>query len=74
MKFAPRLLLCNDSVNTSQQQIMFFAWSMPRSYLEDNQLRVQLWSVNQRALEAEESPLLRYRETSSENIAEEQPL
>jgi hypothetical protein len=38
--------------------------SMPRSYLEDSrrykELRVRLWSVNQRATEAEESPLLRF--------------
>jgi hypothetical protein len=37
-----------------------------------SQLRVQLWSVNQRATEAEESPLLRFvtRFTSSEDFAE----
>jgi hypothetical protein len=37
---------------------------MLRTYLEDNKLymhlRVQLFSVNQRAAEAEESPLLRF--------------
>jgi hypothetical protein len=30
------------------------------SPVESNQLRVQLWSVNQRAMEVEESPLLRF--------------
>jgi hypothetical protein len=37
------------------------------------QLRIQLWSVNQRATDAEESPLLRFvnQETSSEDMAEE---
>jgi hypothetical protein len=34
------------------------------------QLRFRLWSANQRVTEAEESPLLiRYQETSSEDIA-----
>jgi hypothetical protein len=35
------------------------------------EMRVQLWSVNQRATEAEESiAKIRYQETSSENTAE----
>jgi hypothetical protein len=43
---------------------VFSTSSMPRSYLEDIQsykkLMVQLWSVNHRATEAEESPLIRF--------------
>jgi hypothetical protein len=123
---ASRTLQCNGAIKTSQQQTVFSAWSVPRSYLEDKlalqgirassihkrqtrplvregfpqkqdrncqtvinirswapdgtrhqdlltdrqsqcdfdfatkQLRVLLWSVNQRATEAEESPLLRF--------------
>jgi hypothetical protein len=39
-------------------EVVFSSGSVPRSYLEDNlryrsQLRVHLWSVNQRASEAE---------------------
>jgi hypothetical protein len=50
--------------NVSTTETVFSVWSMPRSYLEDKrrykELRVQLWSVNQLATEAEESPLLRF--------------
>jgi hypothetical protein len=45
-------------------ETVFSAWFTLRSYLENNwcykELRVPLWSVNQRATEAEESPLLRF--------------
>jgi hypothetical protein len=44
---------------------VFSTGPVPRIYLEDNrryrsQLKVQLWNFNQRATEAEESPLLRF--------------
>jgi hypothetical protein len=43
---------------------VFSAWSVPRIFLEDswryNAVGVQLWSVNQRATEPEEYPLLRF--------------
>jgi hypothetical protein len=51
---------------SSTIEAVFFAWSVPRSYLEDNwrykavELKVHLWNVNQWAPEAEESPLLRF--------------
>jgi hypothetical protein len=45
-------------------ETVFSVWFVLRSYPEDNQrykdLRVQIWSVNRRAAEAEESPLLRF--------------
>jgi hypothetical protein len=48
----------------STTETVFSAWSLPRSYLEDNEhykeLRVQLWSVNQQATEAEETPSLKF--------------
>jgi hypothetical protein len=59
-------LLGNGPINTHslQQKTVFSVGSVPRGYLEDNrcykQLSVQLWSANQRATEAEESPSLRF--------------
>jgi hypothetical protein len=61
---APRPLLCNGWVNTPQQQKDCFLRGPWREVTlitgATVQLRVQLWSVNQRATEAEESPLLRF--------------
>jgi hypothetical protein len=49
---------------SSTVEAVFSVWSLPRSYHEDNrrykELSVQLWSINQRATEAEESALLRF--------------
>jgi hypothetical protein len=45
-------------------ETVFSAWSVPRIILKTigatREMRVQLWSVNQRATEAEESPWLRF--------------
>jgi hypothetical protein len=60
------LMLGKRLINTHsrQQKTVFSVGSVPRSYIEDSrrykQLSVQLWSVNQRATEAEESPSRRF--------------
>jgi hypothetical protein len=62
----PRPLLCNVAVNTPQQSrdCVFSSWCVPRRYLEDNSryeaVGDSVVRVNQRAMEAEEYPLLRF--------------
>jgi hypothetical protein len=65
MSSVPRLLLCNGSVNTLQQQRLCFLRGPCRGIIlktigATRQLSVQLWSINQQATEAEVSPLLRF--------------
>jgi hypothetical protein len=60
-----RPLLCNGTVNTLQQQRLCFLRGPCRGFVLKTtgatmQLRVRLLSVNQRATEAEESPLFRF--------------
>jgi hypothetical protein len=65
MGSVPQPLLCNCSVKTFQQQRLCFLSGPCRGFILKTidgirQLSVQLRSVNQRATEAEECPLLRF--------------
>jgi hypothetical protein len=62
----PRPLLCNGTVKTllQQQRVCVFCVVCAEEFFKiigaTVKLRIQLWSVNQRTTEAEESPLLRF--------------
>jgi hypothetical protein len=78
---APPPLLCNGAVNTLVNNRGCFLRGPCRGVILKTagatvQLRVQLWSVKQRATETEELSIakIRYQKTSSEDIAEEESL